>query len=309
MKFVSRRALKALFGALSLALLASCGGGDFVDPFKPRRLVAFGDETTALTTEGKKYTINPVIAGDVTCSTNPNWAQYVAKAFNLPFPCSAADTTAPSVDRAAFGAKVADVGTQVDQHLAGDRFNETDLVLVLAGGNDILEEFARIDDPGQSEAAIGLVLEQRGLALALQVNRIATAGGRVVVSTVPDLGLTPFALGLAAGRADVLSRLTDRFNLKMRSSLINDGRLIGLILADSLTRSIERDPGARGFANITQKACTTATRDQTKDCTTATLVSGASATSWLWADDIQLSPGGHRYLGLLAEDRARNNPF
>jgi hypothetical protein len=67
-----------------------------------------------------------------------------------------------------------------------------------------------------------------------------------------------------------------------------------------------------GFANVTQAACTTGS---VLDCTTNTLqpgsgsVAAATATSWLWADDRYLSPGGQTLLGNQAASIARNNPF
>ena len=40
-------------------------------------------------------------------------------------------------------------------------------------------------------------------------------------------------------------------------------------------------------------------------CTSDTLVSGATSTSHLWADDLHLSPNGHAYIGALAANRTR----
>jgi hypothetical protein len=45
------------------------------------------------------------------------------------------------------------------------------------------------------------------------------------------------------------------------------------------------------------------------NCTTATLVTGATATQYLWADATRLAPGGHALLSGMAIDRARRNPF
>jgi hypothetical protein len=45
------------------------------------------------------------------------------------------------------------------------------------------------------------------------------------------------------------------------------------------------------------------------NCTTRTLVDGASANLYLWASDRWLGTGGHRQLGALAVARATLNPF
>ena len=44
-------------------------------------------------------------------------------------------------------------------------------------------------------------------------------------------------------------------------------------------------------------------------CTPATLVDTATATTWLWADNLRLSPVAQARLGVLAQSRAQGNPF
>eukprot|EP01136_Pigoraptor_vietnamica_P036414 Opistho-1_new@102964 len=100
----------------------------------------------------------------------------------------------------------------------------------------------------------------RGRALGEQVNRIANANGRIILSTLPDLGTTPVAVEadkLNAGRAALLSKLSDEFNVAMRLAIINDGRLIGLVLLDESIQAIARYPSAFGFANVVAPACLT----------------------------------------------------
>lgn len=45
------------------------------------------------------------------------------------------------------------------------------------------------------------------------------------------------------------------------------------------------------------------------DCTSKTLVTDATTTTWLWANDTLLSPAGHNRLGSIAQTRALSNPF
>lgn len=295
----------------ALASLAACGGGDRVSQFEPQRIVAFGDEASVITSAGRKYTINALdTAGALDCQTNPIWVQYLAQVFGLPFAqCNPTGAAVRSINYATVGAKVADAATQIDQHVAAGGFNSKDLATLLVGGNDLIEQYRLY--PAQSEAAITGVLEARAVALAGQVNRIAAAGGRVLIATVPDLSLTPFALAERAAhpasedRAALIKRLVDRFNARLRTSILNDGRVIGLVVADELVQLMVRSPEAFSFANVTSAACTVAL----PDCTTQTLAAGATSAGWLWADALQLSPGGHRQLGSSAEVRARNNPF
>lgn len=309
------RRLAAWLAPAALALLAGCGGGSLVSEFKPARIVAFGDETSAITPEGKKYSVNALDAttGAPNCQGNPNWVQFLAQSFSLPFAaCNPDNAAAPSIDRAAAGAKVADLAAQIDAQLASDGFGANDLVPILVGANDVLEQYALYD--GTNEAALTATLEQRGAAVAGQVNRVAAAGGKVIISTVFNQGLTPFGLAEKAAhdpaddRAALLARLTTRFNAGLRVGLINDsGRSVGLVLGDEVVQLYVRFPEAGGFVNITDPSCTTAP----PDCTTQTLDTSknADANTWLWAAPTLLGPGGQRQLGMAADARARNNPF
>jgi len=309
------RRLAAWFAAVLLAALtAACGGGDLVSQFSPRRIVAFGDETSALTATGQNWGINALDAttGAPLCQNNPNWVQYLAQSFKLPFPqCNPGDVAAPSIDNAAAGAKVADLVTQVDAHLASDDFSGSNLVTVLVGANDVIEQYLLYD--GTNEATLTATLEQRGALIAGQVNRIVAAGGKVIVSTVPAVGLTPFALAEKAAhtdtdRAALLSRLTGRLNAALRVGLLNDsGRDVGLVLGDEVIQFYVNFPAAGTFVNVTDAACTTAP----PQCTTATLdtAKSANALTWFWSDATNLAPGPQRQLGLAADRRARNNPF
>jgi outer membrane lipase/esterase len=219
--------------------------------------------------------------------------------------------------RAAAGAKAADLSAQIDAFVSnvGD-FAESDLVTVLVGTNDIVEQYQAYSDPAQSAAAINAELTTRGAAVAAQVNRIANAGGKVLAVTVPDVGVTPFAVAeekANAGRAALLKQFSASFNLALRLGLINDGRKIGLVLGDELVQSMAASPTAYALTNVTEHACDPVT-GPLPDCTSSTLFTddqGAvgSASTWLWAGDLQMAPTGHARLGSAALSRAQNNPF
>jgi outer membrane lipase/esterase len=301
----------ALAAGVVLALAACGGGSGQVEPFEPTRIIAMGDQTSVHEADGRKYTVNALATGGAAldCETHPIWVQVVADVFDLKFPQCPGDDTAPTgVMLAANGAKAADIEAQVNAVAAS--FGEDDLVTMLVGANDIFELYAQF--PTRSEADIGAELRARGRAWGAQINRVAQAGPAVLVVTVPDLGKTPFALAeesANAGRASLLSRLTDQYNAGMRLEIINDGRLIGLAFGDLEVQNIVRFPGAFGFANVTEATCLASAPLPT--CTTATLIADPDVdpVNWLWADDRHLSPGGHNRIGVIAATRARNNPF
>jgi hypothetical protein len=311
------RVRRALVAA-AVALLAACGGGTQVDQFKATRIVAFGDENSVITSGQRKYTINFVSDATQTtpdCNQHPLWIQMVAGHYGLVFrecPVGLDPATLASRILAAPHTGVADVRTQVDAFITGDTFAASDLVTVMAGGNDIRALAQSVAGGGMSLDQAVAQVEQLGVDLADQVNRISSLGAKVLVTTVPDQSLTPDGR-VDPNRAAALQRLTQRFNAKMRTGLINDGRRIGLVLFDETVLGMVN----AGTFNLTDPACNDATADVSDavlGCTLLTLRVLADGTtpalsSWLWADRVHLAPLGQSTLGSLAVTRANNNPF
>lgn len=308
----------ALIGGLfASAWLASCGGGEQVQSFRPTRVLAFGDEYSSLDSNGRKYTINAVTpdTGAIDCTSNPIWVQYVAGLYGLVFPqCNPNGLISPtSLIYAVPDAVVGDLPAQIDQQINNDGFSSTDLVTILIGTHDILNLYAQYPGLGLDELTV--TVQQLGVALADQVNRVANLGGKVLISTIPNLGLTPFAVKeeqVNPGRAAVLTTLSLAFNTALRANIMNDGRKIGLVLIDERLDLYAKSPLSFGYVNTTQGACSAVL----PNCTTSTLIADPSSatgvadgSTWLWADDTHLSPGGQLTLGQLAGQRAQGNPF
>jgi lysophospholipase L1-like esterase len=289
---------------LAAALLGACGGGDQVQQFHASRVIAFGDETSVILNTGAKYTDNAVVSGTTTldCAAHPLWVQKVAHEYGLEFP-ECGNPQAVSRIFAANGAHVADLAAQIDQQIADGGFRKTDLVTILIGANDIFDQFAQY--PGVPEDTLVKNLEQSAAALAAQVNRVADLGAKVLISTVPELGMTPYGRALGTANAKVLSQLTQKFNIEMRTLIYNDGHRIGLVQIDDYLRILRNEAGGGVFVNMTDAVCTV----PLPTCTMLTLRAGTDGTHWLWSDDRHLSSGGQARLGDLARDRARNNPF
>jgi len=305
-----------LAAALASSLLASCGGGTQAESFVATRVIAFGDETSVINSDGSKYTVNALVTNSTTaldCSSNPIWVQTLAAVYGLVFPQCNPNVVADPVSRiyATNGAKVADLSTQIDQQIAAGGFVSGDLVTVLVGSNDIIEQFAQYPAVGQDQLLANI--DAAGAELAAQVNRLAELGAKVLISTVPDMGRTPFAgdrtAGSTNGNPAVLSALSTRFNDALLARLTNDGHKIGLIQLDQYLIAIDNatQAGVGTFANTTLAACQTTAPLPT--CTTNTLVTEATGVVWLWADDRHLGASGQSSLGSLAVTRAQNNPF
>lgn len=305
----------ALAAMAAAALIAGCGGGGTaqIEPFAPTRVIAFGDESGTILSSGKRYTVNGLAEDtkQIDCRINPVWTQVLASGFGFVYPQCNVDFVAlpQGIMYAAPGAKVATVSDKIDQHLSNDRFGPKDLVAIMVGVNDIVELYRQF--PAQSKDSLINEAKARGKLLAQQANRIANANGRVLIATIPDVGLTPFGQKEKEQQTDIdraafLDELSAAFNITLRLNLLNDGRLIGLVLVDETIQQIARFPFAFGYTDVTHAACRSDIAPQ--DCTTETLVPDATA-SWLWAGDLLLNVNAQQRVGVLALTRAKNNPF
>jgi outer membrane lipase/esterase len=314
---LSALARAAGLGTLLLGLLAACGGGtEQYEPFVAGRVLAFGDDNSALTTDGRRYGTNGLntTTGAIDCNAQPIWVQNVAAYYGHVFAeCNTA--TPPATPRAlmyaAPGARVADVEAQVDALVAAGGVRADDMALVMAGMHDIFDLYLQY--PTRSEESLRAEATARGERLALLVNRLVALGARVIVSNLPDLGMTPYARAEAAAdtsgfdRAALISRLTTSFNETLGVKVLLDGRYVGLVQMDLRTQGAARAPFLFGLVDVGSAAC--ASTVQLPNCTTATLATGATAESWLWADGKVLASGGQNNLATLALERAQRNPF
>ena len=335
MKSIGKRARRAIVGmcmGLAVGLLASCGGGtEQVTPFAPVRMFAFGDEMSVLTKElpqGRKYTVNAVQSDGVTIdcavSTAWLWTQSLAALYQFAFEeCNPLNQKVNAFSYAAPGAKAADFLVQIEAaRAARGPFTSTDLMTVLIGANDVIDLFENVylKDPTSATATtLTNELSTRGAQLGVAITALtANNGPRVILSTIPMLNLTPYALKQAAARPganvqNVLQAFSNAFNTAMRAgyndipAIPNDGRRWGLVELDAMTQAGVDSPGSYGLTNTTQAACAVAL----PDCynVSADLVSGANASSWLWASDLWIGWRAHNYLGNYARGRVQGNPF
>jgi phospholipase/lecithinase/hemolysin len=324
-----RRCQRAMAAALAFgaaALIGACGGGTSqFEPFVAQRIFVFGDDHSAMNADGRRYGINGLavtVSGSTTtstfdCTLNPVWIQNVAALYGLVF-AECPPATPPSefkaFNRAAKDATVAAVAAQVEAQRTRPGFGgfgEKDLVLMMAGIHDVLELYRQY--PTRDEASLIAEAGQRGRDMAAVVNRVVELGAKVIVSNLPDMGLSPYARKEAAAnaasgfdRAAFVTRLTNAFNEQLGVRVLLDGRFVGLAQTDLRSQAIGRSPLSFGFVNISDGFCSVAP----PACTTSdAAVTGAVATQYLWADDTRLSAAGQSIIGALAVDRAQRNPF
>ncbi len=246
-----RLSVAAAAACAAAALVAACGGGTSqFEPFIAERVFAFGDESSALRSDGKRYGVNGLDAttSAFDCRLEPLWVQGIAAAYGFVFAeCNVATPAAvpKAFMFAAVGAKVADVAAQVEAQVAAGGLRDKDLALVLAGANDVLALYAQY--PAVPEAALITEAGLRGERMAAVVNRLVNLGAKVIVSNLPDMGMSPFAraealanAGSGFDRAAFISRLTTAFNERLGVKVLLDGRFVGLVQMDLRTQSAAR---------------------------------------------------------------------
>lgn len=168
-------------------------------------------------------------------------------------------------------------------------------------------------------------MKQAGLELAAAVrNKILAKGGKyVAVATMPDLGNTPFGNSPQVGAAkSVVTALSATFNVWLREGLTNQPVQI-LDLFD-FYNTVVANPATYGMTNVTSPACDAAkistitggqvTSGSSLFCNSTpgviynTLVTApvqASATTWLFADDVHPTTGGHKLLSDIATEKLK----
>jgi phospholipase/lecithinase/hemolysin len=282
--------LRAIASLALCSTLASCGGGDIIEPFAPTRIIAFGDEASVIGVSGTaKYTIN-----GADCAANPIWLQTVATYYGLALPgCLGTATSTTSVIQAAPGAKVADLATQAARVTD---WNATTLATVMIGTNDIKDIFASYLADTTSKSARLDDAVTRGKAVATQVTNIVNAGGRVLVLTVPNLGISPYGLAQSTADKAVLTEISDTFNLAIRTNIPSSGYKVGLIKPDELFQQLINVNTT--FTNYTAAACPAAAA--LPACSTSTTDLASTWATYLWADSTQPTPLGHYRVGLAA---------
>jgi outer membrane lipase/esterase len=284
---------------------------------------------------GGKYTVNS--------STAKNWTELVAAHYNLAAPCAAqtgldgsaangfsvavtnhancfnyaqggARVTNPvgpgnkylGGDNATLGQLTVPVVAQMQNHLdklPQGKFAGTELVTVMAGGNDVFINIATYS------ATVTAAPSQATAAATAAVTAMATAGAElagyaktklkangakyIVVVNLPDVASTP-AFSSSPAKPLVTSMVT-AFNSSLQAGL--DGSGILLVDAYGLSQDLVANKQNYGLTNVTSPACIL--DDPTKNplasslvCTSATALTGSEF--YLFADTVHPTPYGNK---------------
>jgi len=337
--------------ALLLAACGGGGDGDQSPRVKYTSMVTFGDSLSDVGTYataglvaasggGGKYTVNG--------PTAKNWTELIAAQAGVSALCAAETglesyaALASLAQAIAFhagctsyaqgGARVTDpvgpgnkavsalgqltvpVVTQIGNHLAvvGGKFSGTELVTVLAGGNDVFMNLAVLSatiqgggDPNAAAMAAVQAMAVAGAEEAGYVKNLIVANGatHVVVVNLPDVSQTPYAYSLDASTQGLINTMVTTFNAQLHAGLAGT---TGVLEIDAYTqgRAQIADPAQYGVTNATTPACDPAKSlfDSSLVCNANTLTAG-DVSHYQFADSVHPTPYGYSLLAKYVTDQ------
>jgi phospholipase/lecithinase/hemolysin len=207
--------------------------------------------------------------------------------------------------------------TQVSHHLAntvvapGNKFTGSELVLVMAGANDVFFQAQMVGASYSSASAVAAV-QTAASQLATEVKDQIVANGAkfIVVANIPDIANTPYVTSLAEPYKTPTSHLVDllvtSFNAQLKADLPDTSNVLN-VDAYSASKDEVANPSKYVLTNVTGTACNitpgappvnpfaTATKPGSSlACTPTNLNTGVSpADHYLFADLVHPTPYGH----------------
>ncbi len=235
---------------------------------------------------------------------------------------------------APLGTMATPVAQQMGSYLTrnGGTYTGKELVTVLIGANDIFMNMAAISEASTGgPAAVGAaklagwpegvqaVLADTSLDPTVRVNAAMAASGvslteavaqllgniekqilakgakAVVVSNIPDIGLTPSVLSSPSAKF-LATSLVSIFNDALKAGLATP-KFNGVTLVDSFKQSQTQaaNPSEYGLSNITDVACgyrDPVIKEGSLGCTAATTIS-ADTSRYMYADNVHPTPYAH----------------
>ncbi|WP_045736857.1 autotransporter domain-containing esterase [Xanthomonas sp. MUS 060] len=266
------------------------------------RTVFFGD---SLTDAGYYRPLLPASAQAVTgqFTTNPDWvwAQYIARHYGTNAVANgngqigddyAAGNARVGVDNPGPLGVAPSLATQTRNYLAanGGKADRHALYGVWGGANDL---FA-IGAQGASVASTiaNAVTAEVGIVASLK-----SAGARyVMVTDVPDLGMTPSARAAGANAMAQGTALSSAYNTALFAGLKSAGLRVIPVDAFHLLQEVVANPAMYGFTNVTGTACQPQITAQSLICNPTTYVSPTAPETYVFADGVHPTGYTHELL-------------
>lgn len=220
------------------------------------------------------------------------------------------------------GALTVPVVTQMSRHITRfGSYRADEVVLVWAGNNDVFTQLGAVGlglPPATAIANLQTAATQ--LATLVKEQVLAKGASRVAVLNLPDYAILPGFLAAPAPTRALLTQMATEFNASLTAGLA--GTNVLMIDVRTLISAIAAQPATYGFVNVTTAACDPAkisvvTRGRVTDgsslfCNAATgqtfntLRTGASTSTWAFADGVHPTPGGHKVVSDLVITRMKD---
>lgn len=285
---LSRRGVLRVGTAGGLAaLLAGCGDGSIVSALSPNRFISFGDGLSDLGQgSGRtRYTLN-----DGSVNT---WADHLASRYGKTLTAQVAGGLGYAQGHAPTAALPRTLAAQIDAFLAAQAFAARDVVLLNLPMADVLSAMAAVKANTLTEAAALAQVDAAGRAHAVQVKRLIATGAKYIVALgVYHLGTSPFAI--AQGQVGLATSLSQKLNDAFKTEAVNLGSNLLFVDTAFLVNRNVLTGTTYGFTNTNTALCTTA---DASSCNANTLVPGATASQYVFADGIHLTPASNQQLG------------
>jgi len=211
--------------------------------------------------------------------------------------------------------------TQINNHLTamGGSFSGTELVLVMAGGNDTFIDLATITptvtalvtsgmsvDAATVQASTAAVtaMGTAGAELAAYVKTLIVGKGAkyVTVVNLPDVSKTPFAYSQSPETQGLINTMVVAFNTQLETGLAGTP---GVIIVDAYSdnRNQAANPASYALSNVTEPACNLTAPSpnalgSSLVCNSSNVISG-DTSHYLFADTVHPTPYGYKLLAQL----------
>ncbi len=315
------RTLKALCTVVAAALLSGCGGASStVDPFRPTRVIAFGDGFNYVDADGyglstvRTNEVDNTIAGRVAARVGITVKSVAANALSANPAATNPLAATGGFSYATDNARVADVNSQITTFLnsSGGVVAKKDLIIITVGNWDIYD--AVMSNASTDTATTNLVTA---------IGRLVSAGAEhVVVMPAINMARTPWALTAPNGKS-----LEDIQKLSITTSSMPSLTSFNFQLLQKLNAAYPQDRkpvylldrsgdfnsfagkfdtnGTTRIANVSGLLLTADTGLYSPVCPTPTTIEGCTVASlngstnyqsYVFADNINLTPLANRFL-------------
>ena len=243
------------------------------------------------------------------------------------------------------GALTVPVVQQLANHLARfGSFKSSDLVLVYAGNNDVVYDFAAygiVAETIQQQLTLGMITSAQAVTQLAQLKQaaegdvtqaandlagdiktqiVAKGGVYVAVMLLSDIADTPFGHEFPADLQPILTDLAQVFNAALRTGL--DGVPVKIIDTFALSKDVYLNPAKYGFVNNTTPACdvdkisaitggavddgSSLFCNDTPGAPFNGLTAGADPITWQFADSLHPTTGGHRVIAATFQSQLQS---